>query len=67
MHNTRHVTGTSCRKILIKISSSAMNMSNTSTNTMMVSYFQKRRVRPPTAATELPESVLAQCPPKIIL
>lgn len=39
MHNTRHVTGTSCRKISIKISSSAMNMSNTSTNTMMVSYF----------------------------
>lgn len=67
MHNTRHVTGTSCRKISIKISSSAMNMSNTSTNTMNVSYFQKRRVRPPTAATELPESVLAQCPPKIIL
>lgn len=44
-----------------------MAMSNTRTNTMMLSYFQKRRVRPPTAATELPESVLAQCPPKIIL
>lgn len=44
-----------------------MAVSNTSTNTLMVSYFQKRRFRPPTAATELPESVLAQCPPKIIL